>query len=84
MLPVHVVHPLDGLEDFFGRLKRVGSVNAAYHKHPVLGFNLAADLCDQPAVAGIDLTRLQRASEGAEQSATGGGDQVVDGRGVGR
>ena len=81
---MHVVHPFDGLTDALGRLKRVGGVDAAYHEHTVLGFNFAADLCDQPAVAGVDLTRLQRASEGAEQSATGGGDQVVDGRGVGR
>ena len=81
---MHVVHPFDRLANLFGRPKRVGGVNAPYHQHAVLGFNLAANLGDQPAVAGVDLTRLQRASEGAEQSATGGGNQIVDGRGVGR
>ncbi len=81
---MHVVHPFDRLADIFARLKRVGRVNAAYYEHAVVGLDLAADLCGELAVTGVDLTRLQRASEGAEQSAAGGGDQVVDGRGVGR
>ena len=50
------------------------------HEHLVLGLDLAGRLADQPALARGDSTRLQRAPEGARQSAGGGGDDVVQRR----
>ena len=58
----------------------IHDVNPLQHEYVALCFDLAMDLCHQLAVARIDVTRLQRASEGAEQSTTGRRDHVVDGR----
>lgn len=59
----------------------VRRVDALDHDHAVvLGLDLAGDLTEQVALTGWDLTRLQRASKGAGQSAAGGGDDVVERR----
>jgi hypothetical protein len=41
-------------------------VDAANDEDPLLGFHLAGHVGGEAAVAGIDLTRLQRASKGAD------------------
>jgi hypothetical protein len=57
-------------------------MNAADHEHFVFGLNLAPDISRQPAVACVDLSRFQRAPEGAGQSAAGGSYDVIECRGV--
>jgi hypothetical protein len=59
-------------------------VDAPHHKHAALDFDFADRLRREPALACWYLTRLQRAPEGAGQSARRGGDEVVEGCGVGR
>ena len=58
-------------------------VDSADHKHAVFDFDLAADIGSEPAVACVDLARLQRATKGSEHSAAGRGDDVVDRGGMG-
>jgi len=58
-------------------------VNAADHQDVILGFDFPHRLGNQPRIRGIDLTRFQRASKGAGESAGGGGHDVIEGRGVG-
>jgi hypothetical protein len=77
---VHGVHPLHRLALRFRRLQRVRHMNAAQDEHALLELHLAHRLGGQPAIARIDLARLQRAPEGAGQSATGSRHDVVDGR----
>jgi hypothetical protein len=61
----------------------IGDVDAADDQDIVLELDLARDLGGEAAVAGVDLARLQRASEGAGQSAAGGGHHVVESGRVG-
>ena len=60
----------------------IHDVDPLDHEYAALCLDLAVDLCHQLALARIDLTRLQRASEGTEQSTAGRRDHVVDGRSV--
>jgi hypothetical protein len=53
-------------------------VDAFDHQYAVLEFDFAGGLALESAFASRDVTRLQRASEGAGQSARGGGDDVVE------
>lgn len=82
MLPVHVVYPLHGVVRLRRGLQLVGGVNALDHDDAVLVFDLAVDLAGELAAGCVDLARFQRASEGAEESAAGGGDDVVERCGV--
>jgi hypothetical protein len=83
MLAVHGMDTLYGVSSRLGGIERVGSVDPLDHDDALLVLDLADDLAGKPAVRGVDLARLQRASEGAEQSAAGGGNDVVKGGGVG-
>lgn len=56
----------------------VANVDAFDHQDAVLEFDLAGRLALESAFASRDVTRFQRASEGAGQSAGGGGDDVVE------
>jgi hypothetical protein len=58
--------------------KQVLDVNPLDHEHAVLELDLAGRLSDQSALIRANLTRLQRASEGAGESAARGGDDVVE------
>jgi hypothetical protein len=49
----------------------------------VLGFDFPLGFRDEPGIRGIDMTRFQRASEGARESAGGGRDNVIESGGVG-
>ena len=58
----------------------VDDVDAPYHKHTIFGLYLAPDFSRQMFIARIDLARLQRAPEGADQSTAGGGHNIVERR----
>ena len=58
--------------------EREVDVDSFDHQHVVLGLDLADRLCGQSSFSGGDVTRLQRASERAGQSAGGGSDHVVE------
>jgi len=76
---VDAVHPLRRFAGRLGRLEMIGDADPADDQHLVLGFDLTFHVGGQSAVGCIYLTRLQRASQGAGQSATGGSDHVVKG-----
>jgi len=65
-----------------GDAESVGDADPLDDEDVVLELDLADRLARQPALARVDSTRLQRAPEGAGQSAAGGGDDVVEGGGV--
>ena len=58
----------------------IHDVDPLQHQHAAVCFDLATHLRHQLAVARIDVTRLQRASEGAQQSTASRCDHVIDGR----
>lgn len=65
-------------------LESVDDVDALDDEDAVLVLDLAPRLGVEPALAGRDVTRLQRASKRPGQSAGGGGDDVVErGRALG-
>jgi hypothetical protein len=53
-------------------------VNTAYNEYAFLCFHFAGHFPHELPVARIDVTRLQRASEGAEHSTSCRGNYVVD------
>ena len=63
---MHLMHAFDRRTVLFGRLESVGRVDALDDDDAVFILDLAADLARQLSARGIDVTRLQRASEGAE------------------
>lgn len=83
MVGVKPMHPLGGgtLRGRGGEV--IGDVNSPDDEDIVLQLDLTPDLGGKAPVARVDVARLQRASEGAGQSAAGGGHHVVEGRGVG-
>ena len=76
------MHALDRLLVFLCRGEVQRDMNALDDENPVFVFHFADDFGGELAAGRIDLARLQRASKGAEESAAGGGDEVVDGGGV--
>src|ERR1700739_1717973 len=79
---VEAVHAFHGPAVLFLRRQPHGHVDAAYREHTFLGFYLAGHFPNELPVARIDVTRLQRASEGAEHSTSGRSNHVVDRGGV--
>ena len=53
-------------------------MNAAKHQYALFDFDLADGRCGEPIPARSDFARLQRATQGAEQSTTCGGDHVIE------
>jgi hypothetical protein len=78
------VNALDRLLELrrFGSDEAHGHVNTPDDEHAVLGFHFSGHVSREFAVAGIDLARFQRTSEGAKHSTSGGADDIVDGCGV--
>jgi hypothetical protein len=72
MLGVKVVHALGGGLVFGGNLEVVGDVNAPDDQHVAVFANLPPAFRIQPAFAGGNPARFQRAAKGPRQS-TGGG-----------
>jgi hypothetical protein len=66
------------LVDIGSDAESVAKVDAFDHQDAVLELDFAGGLALESAFASRDVTRLQRASEGAGQSAGGGGDDVVE------
>jgi hypothetical protein len=58
-------------------------MDPAQYQDAIVGLDFAPCLGSELALTGIDLARLQRASEGAKESAGCCRDDVVDGRRVG-
>ncbi len=81
---VEGMHPLGLLPALFGDREPVAHVDALDDQHAVLGLDLADGLNVVAVRIDFDLTRLQRAGEGAGQSAPGRRDHVVERRGVRR
>jgi len=77
---VEAVHAFHGAAVLFLRRQPHGHVDAAYDEHTFLRLYLAGHFPNELPVARIDVTRLQRASEGAEHSTSGRSNHVV-GRG---
>lgn len=59
-------------------------MDTANDQNPVFRLDLADNFTDKLPPAGIDLTRLQRASKGSNQSAAGGRYDIVKCCGMGR
>ena len=74
------VQLVDGL---LGTLEEIIYNGRGNDEDALIGFHLAGHVRRETAVAGIDLTRLQRASKGADHSTRGRRDHVVDGRRMG-
>lgn len=71
------VHPAGGFPlDRIG-LQRHADVDAADDQNVILELDLANRFRDQPFIRRINLTRLQRASEGSRQSTRSGRDHVI-------
>jgi hypothetical protein len=81
---VERVHPLGFFSAFIGDREPVAHVDAFDEQHAVLGLDLANGLDLIALGIDLDLTRLQRAREGAGQSAAGSSHYVVECRGVRR
>jgi len=60
----------------------ISNANAFDHQHLVLDFHVAFSLAHEPAVAGVDPARLQRATQGAGQSTGSGCHDIIERRGV--
>jgi hypothetical protein len=75
---VEAVHALDIGAAVVGHAQAVPHVDALDHQDAVLLLDLADRLDVVLLRIDFDLTRFQRAGEGAGQSAAGGGDNVVE------
>ena len=73
---------LDGFPGRFGRYQPHGNVDAANDEYALLRFHLACYICGEFSVAGIDLTRFQRASKSADHSTGGRRNDIVYGGGM--
>jgi len=81
---VEAVHALDLSPLRFGDRKAVGHRDPLDHEHLVAFEHLADGLNLEALGINFDVTRFQRAGEGAGQSPARSGDHVVQGRRVGR
>ena len=60
--------------------ERVFDVDALDHEHAVFDLDLPGRLACEPTLPRCNVTRLQRAPEGAGQSTGGCSDDIVEGR----
>jgi hypothetical protein len=79
---VETVHALHGFKGLFWRHQPHSQVDATYYEHAFFCFHLASHFSHELPVARINVTRIQRASEGAQHSTGSRGDHVVDRGGV--
>ncbi len=80
---MHLVCALDGLAVLCHSAQVIGHMDSSENEHLVVRLDLSFHFSRQLSIAGVDVARLQRASERAEQSASRRGDDVVDRRGMG-
>ena len=76
---VHGVHPLDGLLLAWIRLNPVADVDPPDNEHSVFGLNFTSDFSCELTVAGVNLTRFQRASQCTGESTTRGRNHIIQG-----
>jgi hypothetical protein len=77
------VYTFDGAALFFGGSDPMANVNSANDEHVVFrGFYFTADFRGQASIAGINFTHFQRASECADQSTRGRGNNVIESGGM--
>jgi len=74
---VNAMHPLDSFSRFGWSIDVIDDVNTANHKHIIFRLDLTSNFSRQMFIAGVDLTRFQRAPEGADQSTTCCGNYVI-------
>jgi hypothetical protein len=79
---VHAVRTLDYLSRRFRHRYAHRYVNSADDQYTLLHFNFSGYIRGQLSIAGIDMARFQRTSEGTHHSTCGCGDHIVNGRGV--
>ena len=77
---VHAVDSVHRLPVLLPRQDPVHDVDPSNHQDPVVLFDLPPHVGVEVSLTGFDPARLQRASEGTDQSATGGGHDVVQRR----
>src|SRR5712692_7983618 len=71
----HRMHALSGLALIGRGFQDKANMDPFDHQDVPLRLHLALHLTDQSLVIGWNLARLQRASKGADQSTSGGGNQ---------
>ena len=71
------MHTLYRFAHFLWRDQLHGHMNPADDKYSLVPLHFARYISYQPAVAGINVTRLQRASEGSDHSTGRCGDGIV-------
>jgi hypothetical protein len=71
------MHPLDSVSHIFWRDEAHGDMDASDHQDSFLVFHLAGYVSRQSPVAGINLTRFQRASKRAHHSTGSGRNDIV-------
>ncbi len=76
---MHLMDTLDGLHGCFRCFEVIEHVYAFYDQHIVFQLDLTPNIRGQSLVAGTNLTRFQRASEGARQSTAGSCNDIVQG-----
>jgi hypothetical protein len=79
---VHLVHALGGFPLSRVEFQVIVCVDAPDHQDLAVALHLSPGFRHQPAVAGRNFARLQRASERAGQSASGRRDDIVEGGGM--
>ena len=72
------MNAIDKLSALLFRNESHGDINPANHQYAIFGFNFSGYIRSQTSATRIDMTRLQRASKGAEHSTRGGRDHVVN------
>jgi len=80
MIGVEIVDPLGGGSLLGPEPQVIGHMDAADHQDSAILLDLTDRVRAEEPVAGWYLTRFQRAPEGSRQSASGRGDDVVEGR----
>jgi hypothetical protein len=82
---MHRVDLVDALDDgprFFWRDQAHLHMDAPDYQDTVLRLDLTSNLSCQTPVAGIDVARFQRTSEGTKHSTRSGRDDIIDRRSV--
>jgi hypothetical protein len=84
MSGMHGMDAFDSLSSFGRRFYVIDHMNATDDQNFPLEFDFSSDLGRQFLLTRIDFARLQRAPEGASQSAACRGDHIIEGGGVRR
>ena len=73
------MHPLDGLLLAGIRLNPVADVDPPDNEDPVFGLDFTSDFSCELTVAGVNLTRFQRASQCTGESPARGRNHIIQG-----